>query len=101
MDREAYERDLRERQQEHLKNVRRGREWRPCAHDACDQCHGTGIKSNGTSCIHMLHCTCPRCSPQMLKVEPEWETTNERTVTWNKEQTKYLRERLRSVGREL
>jgi hypothetical protein len=29
---------------------------------------------------------------------PEWESANERTVKWDKEQTRYLRERLRSQG---
>lgn len=29
---------------------------------------------------------------------PEWEAINERTVQWNKEQTRYLRERLSSVN---
>jgi hypothetical protein len=29
---------------------------------------------------------------------PEWESANERTVKWDKEQTRYLRERLRSRG---
>jgi hypothetical protein len=29
---------------------------------------------------------------------PEWESANERTVKWDKEQTRHLRERLRSRG---
>lgn len=31
----------------------------------------------------------------------EWETTDERTVEWNEEQTKHLRERLKSTGQTL
>lgn len=30
-------------------------------------------------------------------IEPEWETTGERTVKWNKEQSDYLLRRLASV----
>jgi hypothetical protein len=34
-----------------------------CLHMSCDQCHGSGRKSDGTTCIHMISCPCPRCSP--------------------------------------
>ena len=69
MGRESYERELRERQRRHLEKVNE-HHWRPCAHDACGQCHGTGIKSNGTSCVHGISCSCPKCSPfSMMAVQ--------------------------------
>lgn len=36
----------------------------PCAHDGCSSCHGTGKKEDGSFCVHMLYCSCPKCSPQ-------------------------------------
>lgn len=68
MDREQYEKDLRERQRRHLENVRTMRSnttdggWRPCLHDACPECLGTGIKADGSTCIHCISCPCPKCS---------------------------------------
>lgn len=38
----------------------------PCLHDNCPQCHGTGIGLIGT-CIHMVSCPCPKCTPTMLQ----------------------------------
>ncbi len=33
-----------------------------CLHDACTQCHGTGIKDfDGSLCVHHISCTCPKC----------------------------------------
>jgi hypothetical protein len=37
----------------------------PCKHDNCSVCHGTGIRKDGTSCVHMISCPCPKCSPRM------------------------------------
>lgn len=65
-DRDSYENDLRRRQREHLEKVRKNRPWKPCRHDGCSECCGTGIKHDGTTCIHMIHCDCPRCSPYFL-----------------------------------
>lgn len=31
-----------------------------CKHDACSQCHGSGVRSDGTACVHMISCSCPR-----------------------------------------
>lgn len=62
MDRDSYEKDLRTRQKEHLRKVRGGQNWEPCFHDSCPQCHGTGIKLDGTSCLHMIFCQCPKCN---------------------------------------
>ena len=33
-----------------------------CAHDQCSLCGGTGVKTDGTTCVHMISCTCPKCS---------------------------------------
>ena len=67
MDRDQYEEDLERRQQEHLRRVRNNPiNWRPCMHDGCSQCHGTGIKTDGSSCIHMISCPCPKCSPTCM-----------------------------------
>lgn len=62
--RRAYERDLARRQAEHLKRIEfGGRPWQPCQHDGCPECVGTGRKKDGTACVHMLSCPCPRCNP--------------------------------------
>lgn len=66
-EREQYERDLRRRQEEHLRQVHQHQEQRhpfqPCMHDMCPSCHGTGVKIDGTVCIHGISCQCPKCSP--------------------------------------
>lgn len=62
--------DLRRRQREHLEHVRgrRGdvRRHQRCLHDACPECIGTGVKRDGTTCVHFLSCPCPRCSPTFM-----------------------------------
>ena len=35
-----------------------------CMHDRCPECHGTGVRSTGGSCVHMISCPCPKCSPR-------------------------------------
>lgn len=66
--REQYEKDLAERQKSHLDEVNKNLDykrdiyWRPCMHDECPSCHGTGIKIDGSSCIHGISCPCPKCS---------------------------------------
>lgn len=64
MDREQYERDLKERQRKHLEQVRGQNNvpWRPCMHDQCTECHGTGVRAYGGACIHMIACPCPKCA---------------------------------------
>jgi len=66
MERQQYEENLKKRQEEHLKNVQGFQDscWQPCLHDECTQCHGTGIKLDGTPCIHHISCPCPKCSPR-------------------------------------
>lgn len=60
-----YEENLRRRQEEHLRNVYNtdDRNWRPCMHDSCPDCLGTGVKHDGSACIHYISCPCPKCSP--------------------------------------
>ena len=65
MTREQYYEDLKRRQAEHFKKIFENREdnWKPCAHEQCPQCHGTGIKVDGSPCIHYISCSCPKCRP--------------------------------------
>jgi hypothetical protein len=64
IDRQTYEEDLRRRQYEHLQSLKiRDAHWRPCLHDGCHECVGTGIKRDGSPCIHGISCPCPKCSP--------------------------------------
>ena len=66
MTRDEYERDLRRRQKAHLDAIAAGREsnnWIPCMHDTCPECIGTGRKRDGSMCVHMISCPCPKCSP--------------------------------------
>ena len=65
---EEYYKQLRRIQEEHLKKVAQLNNqfkppFRPCMHDQCQECHGTGIKYNGQTCIHMISCPCPKCTP--------------------------------------
>lgn len=63
-ERQAYEEELRRRQKEHIETVQGSyRRWRPCMHDACPECVGTGIKRTGGACIHGISCPCPKCTP--------------------------------------
>lgn len=61
--REAYERELKERQRKHLESLQQANDaqWKPCMHDQCQQCHGTGISARGV-CVHSVACDCPKCS---------------------------------------
>ena len=65
MDREKYEKDLYERQQEHLKNIQE-MNWSPCLHDSCPDCIGTGVKADGSICVHNISCPCSKCSPRYI-----------------------------------
>ena len=70
-DRKQYEEELRRKQEEHLKKVA-GRQntniaWQPCMHNECSQCHGTGVKLDGSKCIHHISCPCPKCTPVCIK----------------------------------
>lgn len=67
--RKQYEEDLRRRQYEHFQKIGQNwrqsqrQNWRPCLHDSCPQCHGTGVKLDGTHCVHAISCPCPKCTP--------------------------------------
>jgi len=65
INKEQYEKDLAEIKKNHLANVTGNKDvnWRPCLHDQCSECHGTGIKLDGSPCIHYISCSCPKCSP--------------------------------------
>ena len=66
-DHDAYERDLKRRREEIGKKRELTRSpWRPCLHDGCTQCAGTGRKADGEICVHMLSCPCPKCTPYCL-----------------------------------
>ena len=73
-DREDYERDLKRRQEEHLRSIGRPAidNWRPCLHDQCPECIGTGRKRDGSACVHMISCPCPKCSPQSVTTAGPW-----------------------------
>lgn len=61
--RRDYLDDLKRRQREHLDSI--GEEnWQPCMHDGCSECIGTGVKKDGSTCIHWISCPCPRCTPR-------------------------------------
>ena len=64
LNREKYEKGLKRRQEEHLRGIRGGEYWQPCMHDQCSSCHGTGVKLDGTACIHGISCPCLKCSPR-------------------------------------
>lgn len=70
--REEYEEELKRKQKEHLDNVKKysnpikkqnNNNWQPCLHDGCPECLGTGIKKDGSICIHHISCPCPKCTP--------------------------------------
>ena len=59
-----YQRYLERRQKEHLESVfGRPNSDIPCLHDSCPECIGTGIKRDGSMCVHNIACSCPKCSP--------------------------------------
>ncbi len=62
-DRDQYEKDLQRRQEEHLRNILSHRPHRPCLHDGCPECQGTGVRRDGTLCVHAISCPCPTCTP--------------------------------------
>ena len=62
---EEYEKDLIQKQKEHFAKIhnRQNQNWKPCAHDSCPNCVGTGVDSFGRPCVHGIYCNCPKCSP--------------------------------------
>lgn len=65
LNREYYERELKQRQKEHLDNIQNhnNANWRPCLREQCPSCHGTGLKYDGCFCVHGISCPCPKCTP--------------------------------------
>lgn len=62
---EGYEEYLKQRKKQHLNNIQNNNlNCMPCLHDNCPECMGTGIKKDGSMCIHNISCTCPKCSPK-------------------------------------
>lgn len=61
MTQEEYEKDLKARQEAHLKSLENKPDWKPCLHDQCPNCLGTGRSKFGL-CTHMVSCDCPKCS---------------------------------------
>lgn len=78
-----YYEELERKQKEHLKRVSDWldkatgnnylsnnfvfkKPWKPCMHEQCSSCHGTGIKFDGSMCVHTLYCDCPKCSPTFM-----------------------------------
>ena len=39
-----YEEELKRKQKEHLEQIKNNENWRPCLHDQCPECVGTGTK---------------------------------------------------------
>lgn len=77
MDRKRYQEDLRRRQREHLEKVRNNHPFKPCRHDGCSECCGTGIKEDGTTCVHMISCDCPKCQPYSMRVDADDRQIND------------------------
>ncbi len=61
---EQYLKDLKEKQDRHLASIqdRQVSNFKPCLHDQCPQCHGTGLTFYGP-CVHGISCPCPKCTP--------------------------------------
>lgn len=71
MDKDEYEKQLLERQMIHLKMVdaNKNKDWKPCLHDLCQSCHGTGVKLDGSLCVHRLHCDCAKCRHETIQLQ--------------------------------
>ena len=39
-----------------------------CLHKKCSLCHGTGVKTDGRPCVHMISCPCANCTPRSVSV---------------------------------
>lgn len=73
MNKEQYYQNLKEKQRQHLDSVRKNDSnngvwfnddfnWKPCMHDSCPYCVGTGIKHDGSMCVHHISCNCTKCA---------------------------------------
>ena len=59
-------------QLDYFKELKKLREMHPlktikapsdCLHNQCTICHGTGLKEDGSTCLHGISCPCPKCNP--------------------------------------
>ena len=59
-----YEENLKLKQSNHLQEIENNQfqNFRPCLHDSCTECVGTGKKKDGSVCIHFISCNCYKCS---------------------------------------
>lgn len=71
--RKEYEEDLKKRQREHLDSIqkRKDEDWQPCLHDECTDCIGTGLKKDGSRCVHNISCPCPKCTTSCISYRLE------------------------------
>lgn len=37
-----------------------------CLHKSCSQCHGNGVKQDGSICVHYISCNCPSCTTYFM-----------------------------------
>lgn len=51
-------------QNKHLLDLLKPIQDSTCLHMQCTECHGTGTKETGETCIHYISCPCPRCTPR-------------------------------------
>lgn len=70
VDRDEYYKDLDKKRQEHIQKQQEYKKkneepFQPCLHECCPDCFGTGRKVDGSSCIHMISCPCPKCTLRM------------------------------------
>ena len=63
-EKEEYDKSVKSKQAEHMRAIERNKPpaWRPCLHDSCPNCLGTGSKIDGSPCVHDIKCPCPRCN---------------------------------------
>ena len=54
--------ELERRNQQHQEAISKVKDRQNCLHNGCFECYGTGIKKDGSVCIHMISCPCDRCS---------------------------------------
>jgi hypothetical protein len=84
MNQAEYESDLRRRQAEHLAGIRVLQyvtNYIPCRHDQCPECVGTGIKQDGSPCVHnFVRCSCPKCAPQCPSSGSGWASSGQEGV---------------------
>lgn len=75
MNKKEYEEDLARRQKEHLDSIAAREEelWQPCMHDSCPDCVGTGIKRDGSICVHYISCDCRKCRPTFSYSSVSWQ----------------------------